>query len=529
MKPPRDDELGRLLASIDEAPPTPSDSDARLFARIDREVASSRPRPRRAFLSWRRVAVACVAVAAAVAAVLAFGLPSGRHIEPQPATAEAMVAKLNAALWHAHAIQADFTETLRVEPSPGRQAAWASWRGSLAATADGSYRWEMGLDGTSPGVAFIESFTRSPVQQAIAIRKKGGIVLMAPAREVSLYDAASLTSRWTRWDRGGRVTGSGATVRWPVSVLYAQPDDPLDFLAEYVQMAALIRAAVAGNASLPVTVVSYEGRPAWQVTVDLPLASKVVSRATITIDQATGVMVHSVYRYEPSTTSARNPDHAYVSDLRFTNVRVDASLPASTFTQLPPTAPTPTATPTATLLGPAEPGGRTLIGGTVADAGATAGFTPLVPATLPHGFAFATAASGLGYSQAAPAGPLAVPWAREVDLLYRSGFDWLEVAVAKEEKPVGDLRDVFSSVTRSLDMTSSPITAGALKGETAWYRDPKVVWATPNSFCATQSLLPYVSGATVVVFGRDYGVYVHGSLTTDQLLQVVASLKVAQP
>lgn len=524
----RDEDLGRLLESIDEAPAAQPGFDDRLWTRIEGEspvAVTGRPRP--ALLSRRRLAVAGVALAAAVAAVLAFGLPSSHRLPGGPTPAEAMVAKLDAALWGARSLQADFTETLRVTPSPDRPLTFASWRGTLAATASGNYRWTMSLDRTSPGVRFEESLGQSDVarRKAIAIRKRGGIVLESPAREVGVFDASTFTARWARWDASGRVIGSGAEVRWPVPVMYGQNGDPLAFLVQYIRTAALIRAAVAGNASLPVRVVSYDGRPAWEVTIDLPLAeSTAISQGTITVDQATGVMVHSTYRCVPSGASARQ-EHPYAVDLSFTDVRLNDPLPTPIFTTLPATVPTPSATPTPSLIDIKDSGGRIMVGGSIDKASVAAGFVPLVPQRLPNGFTFSTAASGLGVSEAT-APMLGVPWRREVDVLYRSGFDWLEVDVVKEGADVGDMRDMFASGSRQIGMAPTVIETGALQGETAWSWGPEVSWPTPVAFCATQPLLPlYVSGG-VTVFGRHYGVFVRGSLTTQRLLDIVKSLEI---
>ena len=372
-----------------------------------------------------QVGVAAAAAAAVVAVVL-IGLPSRNGGSPTPANAaQLMLSAMDNGLLNTTTVRGDFSEITTVD-APGHAPAWAEWRGSFAADAAGDSRYEIAFAGRSAGVGVVSRTTRAGPAVPSSDRPNAIWAVLPPARYVSLYDAGAMAVRWAAWNSNGKLVDHGSARRWPTFLWEPAPDDLLQFWVNNLGQAALVQAAVAGTANLPVRAVTYEGRPAWQATIDLrPWYRKAayfrVLREVVTVDQASGFIVRTVLSATPGPAS-KTPGFPYALspytiELRITHLKTGSTLPAGAFTELPEGVPNPA--PYGASVKPS--GTPPLTSGTLAQAAASAGFRPLTPDPLPAGFVFSAASSNAHMGIGSMISQFAVS-PREVDQLYRRGF-----------------------------------------------------------------------------------------------------------
>jgi len=295
-----------------------------------------------------------------------------------------------------------------------------------------------------------------------------------------------------------------------------------------------VRAAVAGDAGLPVREVTYEGRAAWEATIELadlpanpgailrPVLEPELYREVVTVDKETGFILRTAYGYTSGASVARQKrrhDFPFTVELRVTDLELDESLAASTFTELPDGVAVSTPTDVPPRLGPSE----------VADA---AGFTPLVPEPSPPGFTFSTASLFYMMDQAnigSPLSPLRDDRYQEVDSLYRRGFDWFELDMFPWDGAVPanhhgiTVKEITAWFPKLPGHRKTLLTGGVLTGATAhsWtaiYDVPYAPWYVPT--WVDQGL---------VVMGKGYVVMIQGSVSLREMLEIANSLQVYEP
>ena len=499
-----------------------------------------RPRRRRHVRRWAVAAVAAAAVAAVVTIGLA-GVPGLDKTGPAQATAaQRMLLKISAALAETRTVRGDIVQRTTIT-SPTGETSWAEWRGSFAADASGSYRCEIGLGDRSDNVVV----DGSGLSWGSEDNPGFPLTVNEPTHDISMLDAPDLSWSFATWSDAGRPAGPDTLLPgWPYGVkVKGWPTYESDFTYDRyafwratMTQAAVVRAAVAGNADLPVRDVTYDGRPAWEATIDFNRwATGLVRRdpprvnqEVVTVDKATGFIVRRVRTYDasnvPTDALIYDPDPLTI-DYRVTNLETDVALPPETFTALPAQS------------GKVEDVGSSdkiplLTYRTLTEAAKAKGFTPPEPQPLPDGFALSVTGdsgqivAGTGTGIMADPGlvalsPGAYPRLTEIDTLYRRGFDTFSVNVAHAERPLtGEVR---AKLTDWADMLPNRqkhvLTGGALAGETAY------TWVDFRDSSKSTRLLGTWVDTGVLVITNDDIVLIKGTITTGEMLQIANSLK----
>jgi hypothetical protein len=516
-----DEQLGRLLDAV-ELEHAPD-----YWDRLRDAVTPSLGALRRPPLWARRrfqLAVGLAAAAACVTLVLV-GLPGGKtSFAPAPAdAARLMAARLAWGMRAMSSVQGDFAETVTVR-APGHAPASAEWRGSFAADASGDSRYQIALIRRSAEVGMVAG----EIQQGPAVlrsdRPHGVWAVLQPTRYVSVYDARTLAARWAAWDAAGHLTDHGSAHRWPVHGIWPWPDDLLYFCSDYLAEAALLQDAVAGQADLKVQTGRYEGRPAWQATIDLgrlwyPKRDFYTAlRETVTVDQSSGLIVRTVLDATPGPASAEKgfpyATSPYTIDLRVSGVKTDSELPAGTFTTLPAGVPNPA--PSGVVSAP----GNTVTSVTLAQAVAAVGFKPLVPSSVPSGFVL----SGISTDARTGIGSMLQQFAvmPEVDQLYRRGLEWFELDVCQlNSKDAGFPVPVLPPLPRRV-----ALHGGHMKGLRAYVQQEPSMGNGSEGFFSDHGLLPFYVLSFVDCLGRGYCIHVSGNVSTQTMLAIANSLTV---
>ena len=526
----RDEQVGRLLDTV-ELDHGPAYWDTVRSATAP-HLAKLRRRP-----LWARRPVqvgVAVAVAAAVVTIVLIGLPSRNGGTPTPANAaQLMLAAMDNGLLNTTTVQGDFSETTTVDAS-GHAPAWAEWRGSFAADAAGDSRYEIALAGRS--AAWASSRTLESVGPPVPSSDRPNAIwaVLPPARYVSVYDASAMAVRWASWDASGNLTDHGSARRWPTFRWGQTPDDLLQFWVNNLAQAALVHAAVAGAADLPVRAVIYDGRPAWQATVDLLPTYRAaadyfrVLREVVTVDQASGFVVRTVLSATPGP-AAKTPGYPYALspytiELRITHLKTDSALPASTFTDLPKGVPNPAPSGAAVTPNGSPP----VTSGTLAQAAASAGFKPLRPDRLPAGFVLSAASGNAHMGIGSLINQFAVS-PREVDQLYRRGFEWFELDVIPWN---GQNRDLENQDLKTLKaVLPKPVVVlhgGSQAGATAYLWQGSGPDSAAEGRFSDHGMLPLWASSTLQFYGKGYCVYLWGNIPSKDLLRIANSLRVAK-
>ena len=168
--------------------------------------------------------------------------------------------------------------------------------------------------------------------------------------------------------------------------------------------------------------------------------------------------------------------------------------------------------------------------GTLAQAAASAGFKPLTPDRLPAGFVL-SAASGNAHMGIDSLISQFVVSPREVDQLYRRGFEWFELDVTPWN---GQNRDLENQDLKRLKEVLLPkpvivvLHGDSQAGATAY------LWQGSGSDSATEGrfsdhdMLPLWASSTLQFYGNGYCVYLWGNIPSKDLLRIANSLRVAK-
>lgn len=530
----RDEQVGRLLDTV-ELDHGPAYWDT-VRSATGPQLAKLRPRP-----LWARrpyqVGVA-VAAAAAVVAIVLIGLPGRNGGSPTPANAaQLMLSRIDFGLRNTKTVEGDFSEITTVN-APGHAPAWAEWRGTFAADASGDSCYEIAFAGRSAGVGVVShSMSVGPAVAVTSSDRPNAIwAVLSPARYISLYDASALAARWASWDASGKLVDHGSARRWPTYLWGQTPDDLLQFWVNNLGQAALVHAAVAGAADLPVRTVTYEGRPAWQATVDLLPSYQAkadyfrVLREVVTVDQASGFIVRTVLSATPGPAS-KTPGYPYAQspytiELRITDLKTDSVLPATTFSELPKGVPNPAPSGAAGTPNGTPP----VTSGTLAQVAASAGFKPLMPDPLPAGFVLSAASSNAHMGISSLITQFVVS-PREVDQLYRRGFEWFELDVSpwngkdrgQEDQDLEVLKEVLGPKSGVV-----VLHGGSQAGATAYLWQGSASGNAGQGRFSDHGMLPLAVSSTLEFYGKSYCVYLRGNIASEELLQIANSLRVAE-
>ena len=376
LTPPRDDELGSRLRELDVP-----EHQAAFYTELRGLLAAERPaiaRGSRRQRSLRTAAVAAVAVAVVIAG--AVGVPrlgdeGSRVSGPSAANAAMVKSHLRNALGAMRNLSGILTS-------------------SGPASSDRA-RWRFTID------------------------DQGDARLEGPGKgEAITYDAAAGVARSAQ--HSASMGGAALFYAERSGVAPGPPDQgpPTWILPE--QFAAYVRAALAAR-DPAVRSVTYDGNPAWRLDV-AAVPNTLVPELSgdafqITVDAVTGMPVR-VVELKHGTV---------LRELRITRLAVNRALPAGTF-QLP--------FPAGADVARSDDGFRRV---SLTAAAASAGYAPLVPASVPAGYDLAEVAVA---RDAAPAG--SNPQARMVvSLSYRRGLDQFVVTTrlrgtATSERPAVD-------------------------------------------------------------------------------------------
>lgn len=380
---------------------------------------------RRAPTRWALRVAAVAAVAAVAIAVV--GLPRGGRSPlpggPQPANAALVKAHVRAALTTLRSLTGTLVATDARESDGGR------WHFAVDAAGD------LRLEGPKPGD--LETYDAST-----------GVVRSA-------QHSASLGANTLFYaERSGVAPG--------------RPDQgpPSWVLPE--QYGAFVRAALADTPS-SVKPTTYDGRPAWQLTVETT-PNAIVPDLTgdhlaITVDRATGMPVRIV----------ESKHGAVLRELRIENLAVDPHLPAHTFSL---------AFPADAEVMRSDDGFRRVRLDQVPTA---VGYRPLVPTWVPDGYRLSEVAVA---REAAPTGKEGSnpPSRMVVSLAYRRGLD--QFLVTTRLRGDGTWDDPLASPEGYTDtQTTTPLTTGALAGADAQvvvsaHTEPHL-WATSDTLVVT--------------------------------------------
>jgi hypothetical protein len=362
----RDEELGAALREL-EVPEHRASFYAELDHRLAEErraslaVTRRRPRGRRERLRWG-LRVAALAVVAAIVLV-AIGIPGTKRTPsvvggPETATAATIKAKVRAAL----ATMRNMSGVLVSDgPEKGDERRWR-----FALTASGDF------------------------------------VLLGPGSgEKVTYDASSDVVRSAH-----RSASMGGNTRFYALRRGVAPGPPDLGAPTWIipdQFGAFVRALLAAE-DPRVREITYEGRPAWRLDIDV-VPNTIVpdfsgDRLEITVDRETGIPVRVL----------ETNDGAFWREIRIEDLVVNADLPPDTFRLEFP--------PGAEVMQSDDGFERVDLG----DVAGIVGYAPLVPAQVPDGYKLAEVAVA---RETAPTGSEAgnPPSRMVVSLSYRRGLD----------------------------------------------------------------------------------------------------------
>ena len=434
----RDEAVGAALREL-ETPEHGASFQRGLRALLADERAR---RLRRARVRWGVRVAAAAALAAIV--MLATGIPRTSrtpHLAgPAPATAAVVKAKLRAALTSLRNLSG-----VVVSDGPGAND-HERWQFVLDAAGD--FR----LEGPGPGEVIVYDATTGVARSALRSASLGGGPLFYAERD---------------------------------GVAPGPPDQgpPTWILPE--QLGAFVRAALAAR-DPRVREVTYEGRQAWQLDVDVAPNAIVPElsgdRLLITVDRESGMPVRVVELRRG----------AVLRTLRIEQLAVDRDLPAGTFDLR---------FPADAEVMRSDDGFRRV---SLDEVGSAVGYRPLVPSWLPEGYRLAEVAVA---RETAPTGTDAGnPQSRMVvSLCYRRGLD--RFLVTTRLRGDGTWSDPFASGDGFVDHPEpATIGSGALAGTEAQLviapRGIPHLWATTSQLVVT----------------------VGGDLSRDELVRVTDSL-----
>ena len=426
----RDPRVGSALGELD-VPDYPPDFMANVWARIDEEAGkvpaagTARTRPRRWFWTRRRLlaGLAAAAIAAGAAAAFLFGLPGAADkTGPPPVSAAVVVQNAQRALTSARTLVADCTTStwgladwMTPDSVPTRGHYHMVTRFHLMLRADGSYR---------------QTLVPITLKEARRLTRAGTSVW--GLEDDRAYDATTGVRR--SYYRGSdtflRDFSTEAVLTDAQVTTGCAPDQP-DWLAQSYQgrfdfaVGGFMRAlpAVAGG---DVRTATYEGRPVWIVTADLPLLWELwelsgsrswslkgpaIDRLAVTVDQQTRLPVRMQSWYKG----------VLFSETRLENVRVNVALPSNAFTLV---------FPPGTKVSRHDMGFRSVsLGG----AAARVGYSLPVPTKVPAGCTLSQVA--VGPKADSRTGSSAPQETDVVSLRYARGFDAVIVTTRRVEHP----------------------------------------------------------------------------------------------
>ncbi len=428
----RDHELGASLRELyvpDHAP----DFFPRLVERLEAEAADT---PRRRPPRWLRPQPFTFlgAAAAAIVVILAVtwvGLPGtdGPGLGPRKASAAEVQARVSEAL--------SSLQSLRGEASMEYPSVPTSVRSSFVVTSAGDFR----VVGRSR-------------REAVAYSSRTGVL-----RQYQMLPGGSVVAAETR----GLAPG---------------PPDPSASPAPLLRsLAAVMRAFIEADTDQPVRAIDYEGRPAWRVVVpvSVELALKPgagaelghVAQLDVTVDRRTGFPLRTVASNAGSINSI----------VRLSRIEVNRGVSTGDFTLAFPTGTLPVA--------PVDLGFRRL---PLRDVEGSVGYAPLVPRTLPAGFALAEVAVAQEVPPTHPGNPTS---SKVVSVAYRRGFDTVVVTT----RALGGDPSAWSDPLSRVGAIGAPapervdLSAGAVRGARAELvvRTQEVphVWAITDDLVVT--------------------------------------------
>lgn len=329
--------------------------------------------PRRSFRRRRVLLAGLAAAVAVVAGVVLFGLPGASDkTGPPPVSAAAVVQMASDALATVHTLAADCTASewgLRNWQTPDSvpvRGKHTVTRSRLLLRDDGSYR---------------ETLAPHTLEEAMRLAHEGTIV--PGLVNDRAFDASTGVRRssYVGSDTWGADFSTSAVLA-RADVLTGCAPGPPDFQGDGPGAGAFPLGA--WSSALPAVIdgevrsTTYEGRPAWIVTADLPLLWQMweqggerawslegspVDRLAVTVDRQTRLPLRTQEWYKG----------VLFRETRLENVRVDVELPGDAFTvPVPPGADVERA----------DMGFRSV---TLAEAAARVGYRPLVPAGVPAG------------------------------------------------------------------------------------------------------------------------------------------------
>jgi hypothetical protein len=456
----RDEELGAALHEL-EVP----EHRASFYAELDQRLAEERLAPlpatrdgrrlRRTRLRWGLRAAALAVIATIV--LVAIGIPGTKKTPsvvggPETATAATIKAKVRAAL-----------------------ATMRNMSGRLVS------------DGPEKG---------DERRWRFALTESGDFVLLGPGREEEItYDASSGVVRSAQ--RSASIGGKTLFYAVRRGVAPGPPDLGAPTWIIPDQFAAYVRALLAAE-DPRVREITYEGRPAWQLDIDV-VPNAIVpdfsgDRLEITVDRETGIPVRVL----------ETNDGVFWRETRIEDLVVNAHLSPDTFRLEFP--------PGAEVMRSDDGFERVDLG----DIARIVGYAPLVPAQVPDGYKLAEVAVA---RESAPTGSEAgnPPSRMVVSLSYRRGLDQFLVTTRLARVPAeGELAlplkkrwgDPLATGEGYVDESEQlTLERGALAGQQA-----KVV-VVPRGIPHVWAL----TGKLVVTVG--------GDLNRAELINVVESLR----
>jgi hypothetical protein len=445
----RDEELGAALREL-EVPSHRPGFHAELHLRLAEARLESAGAPRReprVRRRRRRWGVRVAAVAAVAAVVLAaVGIPrldrTSPIAGPEVATAAAIKAKVQAALADMHNLS-----------------------GVLV------------YDGSEKGDERRWRFTLSAA---------GDFVLVGPTKgETITYDAS--TGLVHSAQRSASLGGGPLFYAERTGVAPGPPDVGAPTWMIPDEFAAFVRALLAAE-DPRVREVVYQGRPAWQLDIDV-ISNAIVpdfsgDHLRITVDRETGIPVRVL----------ETNDGVFWRELRIEDLAVNTNLPPDTFRlEFPPGAD----------VARMDDGFRRV---ELSDVARSVGYAPIVPAWVPEGYELAkVAVAGEGH----PTGTEAAnpPSRKVVSLSYRRGLDQFLVTTRLSVPPKERWSDPLATGEGFVDQGEElTIGRGALAGQQAEL--VVVPRGMPHLWALTDELV----------------VTVGGDLSKAELIQVTESL-----